>query len=236
MFKGMIKRTKDILKKKKTKSISENGTTRSGRTKNMVVSSDYPIRFSEKAEDIDLPVAVKFMHGCINCEWIDTHLCPFGFKVGPGHRKIDNNHVNGICEQRLNYLKAFTSESTRNYDRWRLDFNKNMAQARVMKDYAKVEMLEKNIKDENDEAKVDKLISRWHSLWSDMTKLDNSTVERESVKKIEVNSGGVSLSDLHKIMLGKDIVDAQFTTVDTKSGEDCSEKTQESEEESHNGA
>lgn len=192
---------------------------------NVITRKDYNPVVESKAQD--LPGTARTLFGCVNCEWKNTSLCSFGFKTGKGYEKKKNNHANGICEDRVAWLKSFSSggKLKPTFAEWQLDFNRGLAQVQMNKDYYKLKIKEGELEDY--ESKIDELLKNstkeeakiikakiesfksdkrearmdWMFLWRDLTKMVDSQVSRETPKKIEVTrKNEVDITNIHEIM------------------------------------
>jgi len=92
-----------------------------------------------------LPQQVTNHYGCINCEWKTLGRCPFGFRYGVRATAVDNNHPNGICVDRRNYLASFVVGESRGphltFAQWHRDFLMGKAAHQEQFDFAEVQDL-----------------------------------------------------------------------------------------------
>jgi len=188
-----------------------------------------------------VPVQARKMFGCLHCEWKSTPLCPFGFKRGVGLSVKKNSHVEGICQERINYLASFGRgyKKKPTFAEWHKDYMVGKASALEGKDYSDMEALyekiiELNSKtefvDEDDKKRHDKDVkvlkielkskrSDWHSIWKDIVAIEDRQVERDTPKKIETTERTVvSLSDINKAIRDYDrqgkAIDAEFDIIE----------------------
>lgn len=171
-----------------------------------------------------LPPTARRMHGCVNCEWRGTNLCPYGFKRGTGKRLRENMHAEGICLERVNYLLSFTEEPPEGkkvtYQQWRQDFNLGIAQVQQMDDYRllweKQAELDALPADGDDgerkrlKAEKDQLRKEWRELWKDLVNVGEVAIARTTPKVIELTERKTfSLSDIHTAMRMARVIDVE---------------------------
>lgn len=200
-------------------------------------------------QDASLPGGVEFTYGCRNCEWKGLGMCPYGLN-GWNDKILEPE---GICDERRAYLKGFYRGEKRDmtFTEWEADYNQGVAQKAFQQSYKRLEILRgeideqnKNIErmrsegvapDEDDFKKAQKhlkfLMKRfenerefWHRLWKDLRNFQETRLNREAPKKVEVtHKDSLSLNDIHRVMRG-DVVDAEFTEVKTDNREDVQKR------------
>lgn len=180
---------------------------------------EYPAKFGKEYLSVlgkNIPPQVARLYGCISCEWRGTPLCPFKFKKSKGLKLADNCHRNGICQERVNYLKSFyTGEKEKpTYLEWRECYTRAMAHLQMDKDYLRFKQLEEEIeklekKREKSEENMELLIkfkeahmqykSSWFQIMKHISQLENDVIKRDTPKKIEVDHR-ISLTQIHQLV------------------------------------
>lgn len=180
-----------------------------------------------------LPQAAKKLHGCVNCEWKLHKLCPYGITLNSTRKALDK----GICQERINWLLSFSlSYRVRpTFAQWQRDFNRIQAQIVLHKDYIKLIKIEEklynlmeeegNEEDIND-TKSEQFVLRkqWLELWKELSKTDESQLNREQPKKVEHSfDNKIPLSEIHRIMrenICVEPIDAEFEEVKVNKSEE----------------
>ena len=206
--------------------------------KEIVVNVDpnYPEKY-DLSETLPLPKQAKILYGCLNCEWRQSGVCPFEYDAGRATQS--NVHRGLICQERTNWLVSLggVSDARIGFTRWQANFNRCMGQVVLNRDYFMIQRLEGELQELLDEEgkllkdcssgddlegvqkRIDVIAERksalrteFFLLWREIAKVDESRLNREAPKKIDLNvSGKLNLSDIHSIMRGSDeIVDAEF--------------------------
>lgn len=145
-------------------------------------------------EDKHIPREAYDKLGCIFCEWRHTKDCPFLNK----EKLITVFPEEKICDRRRAwiYLLSRTYENIPSFSQWQLDFNKALAQTRMLKamnleEYFNEEA--KHFERMNDAEGVNRSYQKahkqriyWETIWKEMCRLDDLQVNRETPKRIEV--------------------------------------------------
>lgn len=165
-----------------------------------------------------IPIEAIERLGCNFCEWRHKKDCPFlnekGITVFPEEM---------ICDRRKAWIFTLTREydSVPSFSTWQLDFNKAIAQTRMLKEmwleeYLSEELLEKEKSGIPSEelnhlrGKVRKAKDTWMGLWKEITRLEDLQVNRETPKlfKSEVKiERGMNLADFGDMVNRAKIVD-----------------------------
>ncbi len=203
--------------------------------------SSYPKRFGR--EEVMLPRAATHLHGCLNCEWKGSSLCSFGFK------RKDENHINGICVERVNWLKSFTRLSLRepSFEQWRDDFNEGLGQVQMQKDFFELQLIEGRVAAAEDvklnlvdlkrlrERKVEAR-REWFELWGKLRVLAGKRLDREHVKRLQIDvEQKIKIGDINRILREGDdakVIEAEIVEIKKESevlrgNGDGMEKTEE---------
>lgn len=200
-------------------------------TANIIIDPNYPKKFGKEGMEVlspwALPAQVKRMYGCPNCEWRGTPMCSFGLKRGNTKKK---SHTNGICIERINYLKSFYTGTKikPTYLEWRECYTRAIAHMRLDKETFKIDQLEQEIekleqKKGKTEESMELLIqlrekyyqykNSWLILMKHISALENEVIKRDIPKKIEIDSK-ISLTQIHQIVdkagKNKEVQDGEY--------------------------
>lgn len=175
-----------------------------------------------------ISTTIRSLYGCLKCEWRSTSLCPFGLSESAAASK--QVHANGICGLRVDYLKNFyRGEKTRpSFDEWQHDYNQGLAQMQLNKEYAKLQLLESDIKGldcENpaDEDKLNRLVSLQEKLradWFDLAKTimiaSSKTLDRINPRQVEITHTSIKPSDINLLLkkANAEVVDESVEVVE----------------------
>jgi len=180
----------------------------------------YPQKFGNESMQVlgawNMPKNVLKLYGCISCEWRGTPLCAFKFKKGRGIPNKKNCHANGICVERVNYLKSFYTGPKKKptYLEWRECYTRAMAHMQMDKDYIAFQKLGLEIeKLESQKSKTETSSERlliikekhyqykssWFQMMKHLSKLESDVIKRDTPKKIEIEQR-ISLTQIHKIV------------------------------------
>ena len=230
--------TKNIIKKTSTreerrKIIDTFGHNRDNNLKQRnVIPLEQPLVAREN--EAILPVPARIKYGCVSCEWKGSTLCPIPTEEKDGKR---NNHKNGICIDRTNYLINFYDGDKKmpKMAEFETALRKGIASLQSMKDYAQLGKMEKaiaeielNQPDDHSgwnrwERRRQTARKEWFELHKTMMDLDDKRVTRETPKQVEITEKKkLDMEDIHEIMRTKVIEvipneDEEGNTEDSKS-------------------
>ena len=187
-------------------------------------------QLSEYRRDVSLPLGVQYRLGCINCEFRDMGICPFGFRRGNGYYESKNSHTRGICEFRRGYLKSFIrDDNIKNIseNRFWLDYNKGIAQDQLQKEQASLFNLNKELEmltsSGAERSKINsvkkeyyKAREQWFDLWKGVAQLEDRSVDRDTPKTVNLNNNTISVSQFQNMINGireEDIIEGEFEEI-----------------------
>ena len=160
-----------------------------------------------------IPLRVKRLLGCDNCEWKVVGMCQYGCKPGTGNKgSVDY----GICRERLDYLSTYLPPDSADvsFEEWREFYTKCQAESQMNLEYAKLKRYEQIInkceeslltgngiladsvrsREELEELRTgyNELRERWNRLNRDQQDLDNRRISRKTTKNISIGIKNIS--------------------------------------------
>lgn len=150
--------------------------------------------------------------GCNFCEWRHRRDCPNLDSV----KQITVFPVEMICEKRKAWIFSLTREYEEqpSFSMWQLDFNKAIAQIRMLKEIWLEEYLSEELEAKEKEGKTEEELvnlkrkiktarDNWTGFWKEITRLEDLQVNRETPKmfKTEVRQvKDMNLEDLGRLI------------------------------------
>ena len=106
---------------------------------------------------VTMPKVIKTHHGCINCEWRGTVMCPLGLPAGKPKSRSDMASQ-GICPKRINFLcsfivglKSYNPDNRITYGQWQSAMLTMTTHSEQMKDYFLMGEIEEKIRIKQEE-------------------------------------------------------------------------------------
>lgn len=186
----------------------------------------------------NMPMRVKRLLGCANCEWKNANLCPYGYQPAKGASGV---HPEGICQERITYLVTFMPPDIQKptFDEWRAFYDDARLQMESDTIYARMKKMERVIikceeslitgngfiadtlknRQDLDELKeqYNKLTIKWRKTVEQIQRRHTAKEAIKSRAKERNNTLELSIHDIRRLMRDDNIVDAEV--VDEKQPE-----------------
>jgi len=193
------------------------------------VRDNLPSRFYSAVSSVEslarlaLPAGVGLAYGCNNCDWRELGICPLGFVKGS-----TSVHRDLICPERAAYLKGFYrgSSPVPSFTEWEADYSQGVAMKMFQYELSilasidsEIDVVKKRLAEVELVGGDDRLVKdlrkrlgvldaqrrsnreQWFALWKTIRNLQETRLNREAPKKIEVtHRDAVSVDDFNRIM------------------------------------